>query len=121
MPKTVLLVEDIVDIRSFIKFRLERKGYEVIEAENGYDAVNIASQQTPDIILMDMALPHVDGLTATQTIRKLNGYHQVPIIAVTAYGDYYFSRAMEAGCNGILIKPLDLDQLDILLNHYLSQ
>lgn len=121
MPKTVLLVEDYADTRSFMKVLLESSGYNVCEAEDGYQAVEIAQKNHYDIILMDLSLPKMDGLTATQIIRKSTGYSLTPIIAITAHGDSYFSKAIDAGCNDLLNKPLDIDHLEIMLRHYLPQ
>ena len=121
MPKTVLLVEDFADARSFMKVLLECGGYTVIEAEDGYQAVEMAQANRPDIILMDLSLPNMDGLTATGIIRKFDGYARTPIIAITAYGYSYFNKAMDAGCSDLLNKPLDINHLETMLRHYLPQ
>lgn len=121
MSKTVLIVEDYVDIRAMMKFLVEGFGYQVIEASNGQEAVERAKQATPDLILMDLSLPVMDGLTATQTIRKVDGLGKIPIIAVTAYGNSYYRRAIEAGCDDLINKPLDFNNLEPMLNQYLGQ
>jgi CheY-like chemotaxis protein len=120
MQKTILVVEDYPDTRSFMKFILEDYGYEVIEAENGEKAVETVRYNTPDLILMDMSMPVMDGLTATKTIRRLDGMARLPIIAVTAYGKSYYRQAMEAGCDDLINKPLDPDTLKPILNQYLG-
>lgn len=120
MPKTILIVEDYADIRAMMKFLVQRFGYEVLEAADGQEAVDSAKQYHPDLILMDLSLPNMDGLTATQTIRKFDGYGKVPIIAVTAYGNSYYRRALEAGCDDLINKPLDFDKLEPILNQYLA-
>jgi CheY-like chemotaxis protein len=121
MPKTVLLVEDFADARSFMKLLLENNGYKVIEAQDGYEAVEIAQHNSPDIILMDLSLPNMDGFTATEIIRKFDGFSKTPIIAVTAHADSYFKKAIESGCNDLLSKPLDINHMEIMLNHYLPR
>ena len=120
MPKTVLIVEDYADIRTMMKFLLQRFGYDVIEAADGNEAVESVKQNHPDLILMDLSLPNMDGLTATQIIRKCDGYGKVPIIAVTAYGNSYYRRAIEAGCDDLINKPLDFNNLEPILEQYLS-
>lgn len=119
MGKTVLIVEDYADTRTMMKFLLQRFGYEVIEAADGQEAVEKVKQIHPDLILMDLSLPVMDGLTATQIIRKFDGFGKVPIIAVTAYGNSYYRRAIEAGCDDLINKPLDFDKLEPVLEQYL--
>lgn len=119
MSKTVLIVEDYVDIRAMMKFLVEGFGYQVIEAANGQEAVDRVKQYHPDLILMDLSLPVMDGLTATQIIRKVDGLAKIPIIAVTAYGNSYYRRAIEAGCDDLINKPLDFNNLEPMLDQYL--
>jgi len=120
MSKTVLIVEDYVDIRNMMKFLLQGYGYQVLEAADGNEAVKSVQDTIPDLILMDLSLPNMDGLTATQVIRKIAGLGKVPIIAVTAYGNSYYRRAIEAGCDDLINKPLDFDKLEPLLEQYLA-
>ena len=120
MPKTVLIVEDYADTRTMMKFLLQRFGYEVIEAADGQEAVDRAKENHPDLILMDLSLPIIDGFTATETIRKFEGFGKTPIIAVTAYGNSYYKRAIEAGCDDLINKPLDFDKLEPILEQYLA-
>lgn len=121
MPKTVLIVEDYDDTRSFMKLLLETNGYQVIEAVDGIEALDKYKHQHPDIVLMDISLPMVDGLTATKAIRELEGdSSKLPIIAVTAFGKYYYKQAMEAGCNDLIDKPVDFEAIESVLNNYLS-
>lgn len=120
MPKTVLIVEDYADTRHMMKFLLQDFGFEVFEAENGEEAVAQVKQFMPDLILMDLSLPVMDGLTATQIIRKVDGSAKIPIIAVTAYGKSYYRQAIEAGCDDLINKPLDFDNLEPILNQYLA-
>lgn len=120
MAKKVLIVEDYADTREFMKFLLESYGYQVIEAADGIEAVDCAERQSPDLILMDISLPLVDGLTATRAIRKGSDKTQMPIIAVTAFGKNYYNKAIEAGCNDLIDKPVDFDILEPILNYYLA-
>jgi CheY-like chemotaxis protein len=120
MPKTVLIVEDYADTRLMMKYLLQRFGYEVIEASDGQEAVDKVKQRPPDLILMDISMPVMDGLTATQIIRKFDGLGKVPIIAVTAYGKSYYRQAIEAGCDDLINKPLDFDNLEPILEQYLA-
>ncbi len=120
MSKTILIVEDYADIRTMMKFLIQSYGYEVVEAADGQEAVERAKQFLPDLILMDLSLPIMDGLTATQTIRKFDGYAKIPIIAVTAYGNSYYRRAIEAGCDDLINKPLDFNNLEPILKQYLG-
>jgi CheY-like chemotaxis protein len=121
MSKTILIVEDYVDIRAMMKFLVEGFGYQVVEAADGQEAVERVKQYHPDLILMDLSLPVMDGLTATQIIRKVDGLGKIPIIAVTAYGNSYYRRAIEAGCDDLINKPLDFNNLEPMLKQYLGR
>lgn len=120
MPKKVLIVEDYEDSRSFMKFLLESEGYLVVEAADGIEALDQFKQQHPDLILMDISLPMVDGLTVTKAIRDFDASSKIPIIAVTAFGKAYHQQAIDAGCDYLINKPLDFDKLGPVLKHYLS-
>lgn len=120
MQKKVLIVEDYEDSRSFMKFLVESYGYQVIEAADGIEAVDRFKNFHPDLVLMDISLPTVDGLTATKVIRGFNDSQNVPIIAVTAFGQSYYKKALEAGCDDLIDKPVDFDTLEPVLNQYLA-
>lgn len=120
MQKTILVAEDMRDSRQMTKFLLEMFGYIVIEAENGQQAVKSAAEHHPDLILMDMSMPVMDGLSATKAIRKLNEKTKIPIIAVTAFGKQFYERAIEAGCNDLISKPIDFDTLQPVIEQYLA-
>ena len=120
MPKIVLIAEDYADVRAVMKILIESHGYEVIEAADGSEAVEKAREQRPDLILMDLSMPVMDGLTATSIISNLDGFNDVPIIALTAYGSSYFHRALQAGCAELIDKPLDYRKLAPLLKKYLA-
>ena len=113
---TVLLVEDTEDNRFMMRRLLEMAGYQVVEATNGEEAVRLAESERPDLILMDLSLPVIDGLAATRAIRKLNGLSRTPIIAVSAHDTSDFqSDALAAGCNSYITKPIDFSQLEQLI------
>lgn len=120
MLKKVLIVEDNEDTRGFMKFLIGSYGYQPIEAADGIEALDKFKKHQPDIILMDMSLPTVGGLTATKAIREIDPTGKVPIIAVTAFGTSYREQALEAGCNDLMTKPLDLDALQPLIEKYLK-
>ena len=119
MGRTVLIVEDYDDARLFMKILLESYGYEVLEAENGAKALECLETHAPDLVLMDISLPVVDGLTATRAIRQFEKDKKVPIIAITAFGKYHYQKAMDAGCNDLIDKPVDFDILEPILYQYL--
>jgi CheY-like chemotaxis protein len=96
-------------------------GYRVLEASDGEQAVELAVQKRPALILMDLSLPKLDGLAATRKIRRHRGVGKVPIVAVSAH-DAPESRieALEAGCNAYVTKPIDFDNLNSLLKRFLA-
>jgi two-component system cell cycle response regulator DivK len=113
----VLVVEDFEDNRFMMRRLLEMSGYRVVEAVNGEQAVEVAARENPQIILMDLSLPMLDGLAATRRIRSQNGLGKVPIVAVSAHDSADFhAEALAAGCNEYVTKPIDFDQLVQLLN-----
>ena len=114
--RTVLIVEDSDDARYFMRLSLEQLGYLIIEAENGARAVEIAQLERPDIILMDLSLPILDGIAATERIRASDGLQGVPIIAVTAHQETDFRvGAKAAGFDAYVTKPIDIDFLGDLI------
>ena len=120
-PPTVLLVEDTEDNRFMMRRLLEMSGYRVVEAMNGEEAVKLARAETPQLILMDLSLPVIDGLAATRLIRKLPALHSTPIIAVSAHDTSDFQdEAVEAGCNSYVTKPIDFNQLEKLIQQLLT-
>ncbi len=105
---TVLVVEDDDDSRYLMRLELERLGYLVTEAENGVKGVEIALREHPNIILMDLTLPEMDGLAATARIRSDPEMSEVPIIAVTAHQENDFrEEAKASGFNAYVTKPID--------------
>jgi CheY-like chemotaxis protein len=113
---TVLIVEDAEDTRYFMRLELEQLGYLVIEAEDGAKAVELALRESPDIILMDLSLPFMDGLTATSMIRNEPKMSKVLIIAVTAYPQTDLrAEAKASGFDAYVTKPIDIPWLDELI------
>ncbi|MEP6820284.1 MAG: response regulator [bacterium] len=119
--RTILIVEDSDDARYFMRLALEQLGYLVVEAENGAKAVEVAACERPDIILMDLSLPIMDGLTATEKIRASQGFNGIPIIAVTAHQERDFRVGAKAGgFDAYVTKPIDIDFLGDLINGLLA-
>ena len=114
---TILLVEDSDDARYFMRLDLEDCGYRVIEAADGQKAVELALQEHPDVILMDLSLPNLDGLEATKQIRQDELLRGVPIIAVTAHQESTFRKgAAASGFDAYVTKPVDMDFLSELIS-----
>jgi two-component system, cell cycle response regulator DivK len=121
-PPTVLLVEDTEDNRFMMRRLLEMTGFRVVEAMNGEEAVKLAKAESPELILMDLSLPVIDGLAATRLIRKLPDFKSTPIIAVSAHDTSDFqAEAMEAGCNSYVTKPIDFSELEDLIAELLKK
>ncbi len=117
---TIMVVEDHDDTRLLLRHVLETKGYRVLEAINGQEAVDIANREHPDLILMDLDLPILDGISATQRIRHQAQMVSVPIVAVTAYPmSYTRVKAFAKGCDEYMAKPIDLSKLEELVTRYL--
>ena len=120
--KRVLVVEDNMDTYELVRFILEKNGYETFLAMNGRDGVNAAIKQKPDLIIMDMAMPEMDGWTATAMIKKKGAATaHIPLIALTAHalpGDR--QRAMDSGCDEYVTKPMDLSELVEIVNEWVG-
>ena len=117
-----LLVEDFEDSRFMLRRLLEMAGYRVVEASDGEQAVELAVQKQPALILMDLSLPKLDGLAATRKIREHKVMGKVPIVAVSAHDSPETrTEALAAGCDEYVTKPIDFDQLDELLKRFLPK
>jgi two-component system, cell cycle response regulator DivK len=118
--RTVLVVDDFFDSRLLIKTMLEMAGYRVVEAADGCEAIKVAQRERPDLILMDLSLPILDGISSTRAIRDLQPVIGAPpIIAFTAHSrDSLEQSARQAGCNDYLTKPVDFGRLKKLLADY---
>jgi CheY-like chemotaxis protein len=120
-PRTILLVDDFDDTRLMMKLWLGKNGYRVLEAETGEEAVSVAQRELPDLIIMDMMMPGMNGLDATQRIREYQPLRRTPIVAVSAYGvDEYRSIAIEAGCNEYVSTPFEPKALAELIRDLLA-
>ena len=116
----VLVVEDSDDARRVLSLELRHKGCQVLTASDGLEAVETAISARPDLILMDLNLPRLDGLAATERIRAHDDLHEVPIIALTAYDTYGIKEAaIEVGCQYYLLKPLRPGELERALRRTL--
>lgn len=117
----ILVVDDSADNVAMISLALQGQGYRVVTANNGEDAVTVATQMLPNLILMDINLPTLDGLGATRRILDNDALRDVPIVAITAFGTEGFQRAAyDAGVSGYLTKPIDLDRMHQLIARLLS-
>jgi len=118
--KIILHVEDSVENRILIRRLLQYEGYQVLEAGNAEEALQLLQLHTPDLILMDMNMPNIDGYTLTSQIKKNPQLRRIPIIAITANvmrGDR--ERSMQAGCDGYFEKPIDVDKFSEQLARFL--
>ncbi len=118
----ILIVEDNIDTYELVHFILEKKGFETFLAVNGRDGVNAAIKQKPDLIIMDMSMPEMDGWTATGLIKKNEQTKAIPLLALTAHalpGDR--QRAMDAGCDEYITKPMDLDELAEAIEYWINK
>ena len=114
------MVEDFEDTRYLMRLELERRGFRVLEARNGEEGVESAARERPDIILMDIGLPVMDGIEATRCIRAQEDQRDLLIVALTAHHETeYRANALAAGCDAYLTKPVDFDWLIDLLGRLL--
>jgi len=118
----ILVVEDNMDTYELVRFILEKNGYETFLAMNGRDGVDAARKQKPDLVIMDMSMPEMDGWTATGLIKRDAQTSAIPLIALTAHalpGDR--QRAMDAGCNEYITKPMDLSALVKTVQYWVNK
>jgi CheY-like chemotaxis protein len=117
---TILVVEDYEDTSLAMRLALESKGYRILEASDGVQAVAVAERERPDVVLMDLNLPVLDGFAATGRIRADPELKETVIVAVTAYHDPELrARALAAGCNAFVTKPIDFEWLGDLISNLL--
>ncbi len=122
MSKRILVVEDQPDNRQIIRDMLADTGYEITEAENGEEALAAIANQRPDLILMDIQLPVMDGYAATRRIKTDPTLKSIPVIAVTSYAlSGEEKKAREAGCDDYVPKPYSPRQLLAKIRQYLAQ
>ena len=104
--RTILLVEDDCDSREVYSSVLRYAGFSVLEATHGREGIELARVRRPDVIVMDLALPQVDGWQATETLKSDPATAAIPVIAITVHAqDFYRGRAQAAGCDSFLAKP----------------
>lgn len=121
MLHKILVVEDNDRNRRLLKILLKARGYEVVEASTGKEAMDYLDSQHPDLILMDIQLPNVDGLALTKQIKGNDKTKDIPIIAVTAYamkGDK--ERILDSGCDAYVSKPIDTQELPKIIEDVLK-
>ena len=121
MAKTILIVEDVTKNMTLFRDLLQVSGYSIIEASGGKEGIELAKAKKPDLILMDIQMPGMDGLEATRILKADATISGIPVIALTAYamkGDK--ERMLEAGCDGYLAKPINTDDFLKEVAEYLS-
>lgn len=119
--KTILHVEDNFDNRVLVRRLLMSEGYQVLEAENATKAISILQTTQPDLILMDINMPDIDGYTLTSQIKSLDHMQKIPIIAITANvmrGDR--ERSLQAGCDGYIEKPINIDHFFEIIAQFIN-
>ena len=117
---TILYVEDNPDNRLLVRRILQAEGYRVLEAKNAVHAIEVVQSEQPDLVLMDINMPDIDGYTLTTQFKSMPEFQSVPIIALTANvmrGDR--ERTLEAGCDGYIQKPIDVDELPNQIKRFL--
>ncbi len=120
--KKILYIEDAFENRMLIRRILEAEGYTVLEAENAQHALEVLDIETPDLILMDINMPEIDGYTLTTQLRMLPAFKNIPILAITANvlrGDR--ERTLQAGCDGYIQKPIDVDTFSDRIGRFLER
>ena len=119
--RVILVVDDEENNREVLNAILVWSGYRVLEATNGHEAIAVATKHCPDLIIMDLAMPVMDGFTAVRLMREVHQTCRVPIVACTAFGTMtHREEAMRVGFNEFLTKPVNFDTLDSVLNRLLT-
>jgi CheY-like chemotaxis protein len=121
MNEKILIVEDNPQNMRLIQMTLEMRGYVLLEAIDGEEGLNTAIRERPDLIIMDIQLPKMNGLDVVRKLRQTSGFEGVPIIAITAYAmKSDEERSIEAGCNAYLPKPINTRELPKIISDMLS-
>jgi CheY-like chemotaxis protein len=119
--KTVLVVDDYDEVRLVTRRALESFGYRVLEADSGAEAVKVAQADAPDLILMDLSMPAMDGFATIHQLRRLLGLRDVPVIAVSAHTAKEIREdALAAGCRDFITKPVHIEKLKSAVERHLS-
>lgn len=117
-----MVVEDNSDVRFMLKVALEFKGYFVVEAANGWDAVGLATRERPDLILMDLRLPVLDGVEAACLLKEQEEFRDIPIIAITGHdSEEARADAADVGFDEYIKKPVELDHLEATVARFLHE
>jgi len=118
---TILIAEDCADSREMMRLLLETRGYQVVAADDGMHAVEVALSSRPDLVLLDLELPKLDGLSVTRNLRLDPKFKDVPIIILSGHDPSRFRQdALDAGCDDYLLKPINFDLLDELLDRMIG-
>ena len=118
--RTLLLVEDFEDVRTILKLLLQCDHYRILEAATGIEALNILKTESPDLIVMDLGLPELDGFETIRRIRQNEAFQDTPIIVLTAYtGPFSYQAALRAGGDYFMGKPVDFEELEELIHNIL--
>jgi two-component system cell cycle response regulator DivK len=121
LSKKILVVDDNQDSRELVVKILKNKGYQMIEAVDGEDALQKATAENPDLILMDISIPKINGYEVTRRLKSQVNFKNTPIIALTAHamkGDR--EKALEAGCDGYISKPINIHDIPVQIQSYLQ-
>jgi two-component system cell cycle response regulator DivK len=121
LSKKILVVDDNQDSRELVVKVLKNRGYQMIEAADGEDALEKAAAENPDLILMDISIPKINGYEVTRRLKSQVNFKNTPIIALTAHamkGDR--EKALEAGCDGYISKPINIHEIPDLIKSYLQ-
>jgi CheY-like chemotaxis protein len=120
MGKTILFVDDYDDIRTVVTTMIALRGFTVLEASDGHDAVEMTRAHRPDLVLMDLAMPGINGFEAAREIRSYPDVSRTPLIAVTSHGEHYREVAIQAGFDDVVDKAQFMDGMFEMIELYLS-
>ena len=118
---TILIAEDHDDVRNLTKMMVEMLGHKVIEAADGFEALEAARKHRPDLILMDIAMPVMNGVVASKLIRETRACRTTPIVAVTAYSSEYLYNADSVTFDKVLEKPVELTDIEQVIEEFLTE
>jgi CheY-like chemotaxis protein len=121
VPALVLLVDDEEDQRELYRQYLEYQGFRVEVAQSGFEALEMALALNPDVVVMDLAMPSLDGFETTRRLKELKNTGSIPVVALTAHGDLPREWASDAGCDAFLTKPAFPHELEAAILHALAQ
>jgi CheY-like chemotaxis protein len=117
MPAKILIVEDNADSLDMLAFLLEKKGFVVICAENGKEALDLLAVERPMLIITDISMPVMDGVEMIKRLREIPELKAIPVLVISAFRSGIVRDAMQAGANAATAKPLEIEKLFELINH----